>query len=266
MHADEAITMALTKFSALRQQKLLEGLGDEVIHELLEHVQFKQFEKRDYVLHEGTPGDNLLMLIKGRLQIIALSDDGREVGLSFLEPGDYFGEIALIDGLPRSASVIASAQSIVGFLPKPKAMALIEKYSLVSQRIMQRLCSTVRQASQNRSVLGLNRAHTRIFAILANTAKSGHGNLTTIENLPNQHAMAIMANVSRESVSRAINALIQKGVIQKDFRRIIVRDPATLDKLARGEVTLKVIQANPKSPSADTHTTASPESSDNVNS
>ena len=139
--------MALTKFSALRQQKLLEGLEDNVVQELLEHVQFKQFEKRDYVLHEGTPGDNLLMLIKGRLQIIALSDDGREVGLSFLEPGDYFGEIALIDGLPRSASVIASAQSIVGFLPKPKAMALIEKYSIVSQRIMQRLCSTVRQAS-----------------------------------------------------------------------------------------------------------------------
>lgn len=255
--------MALTKFSALRQQKLLEGLGDDVVEELLESVQFKQFEKRDYVLHEGTPGDNLLMLIKGRLQIIALSDDGREVGLSFLEPGDYFGEIALIDGLPRSASVIASTQSIVGFLPKPKAMVLIEKYSIVSQRIMQRLCSTVRQASQNRSVLGLNRAHTRIFALLANTAKSGHGNLTTIENLPNQHAMAIMANVSRESVSRAINALIQKGVIQKDFRRIIIRDPATLDKLARGEITLKVISANPPNNSIQQPKSAS--SSENNN-
>jgi len=256
--------MALTKFSALRQQKLLEGLGDDVIQELVEHIQFKQFEKRDYVLHEGTPGDNLLLLIKGRLQIIALSDDGREVGLSFLEPGDYFGEIALIDGLPRSASVIATTQSIVGFLPKAKAMALIEKYTIVSQRIMKRLCSTVRQASQNRSVLGLNRAHTRIFAILSNTAKSGHGNLTTIENLPNQHAMAIMANVSRESVSRAINALIQKGILQKDFRRIIVRDPATLDKLARGEITLKVISNNPPNSGSSDSNTAHTQTSNKV--
>lgn len=232
----------LTKFSALRKQHLFDGISDEIVRDLAEQTQFKEFEKKAYVLHEGTLSDSLLMLIAGRLQIIALSDDSREVGLSFLEPGDYFGEISLIDGLPRSASVIATAPSLIGLLPKSKALNLIQNNPVISQRIMQKLCKTIRQASQNRSVLGLNRAHTRIFAVLASTAKSQHGKLTTIENLPNQHAIAITANVSRETVSRAINALIQKGVIQKDFRRIIVRDPSTLDKLARGEITLKLIQ------------------------
>lgn len=233
--------MAITKFTALRQQKLFEGLPDALIQELTEVTQFKEFDKKEYVLHEGSAGDILLMLISGRLQITAMSDDGKEVGLSFLEPGDFFGEISLIDGLPRSASAIATTPSLIGFLPKAKMMHLLLTQPVISQRIMFRLCQTIRQASQNRSVLGLNRAHTRIFAVLANTAKTGHGQLTTIENLPNQQSMAIMANVSRETVSRAINALIQKGIIQKDFKRIIVRDPKALDLLARGEITLQVI-------------------------
>jgi DNA-binding GntR family transcriptional regulator len=66
------------------------------------------------------------------------------------------------------------------------------------------------------------------------------GDLLTIENLPNQQAIAIMANVSRETVSRAIRSLIDGQVIERDYRRLIVRNAALLTKLARGEAELQL--------------------------
>jgi hypothetical protein len=87
----------------LKQQKLLRNVADEVIEETSRHIRYRRFSKREFVVHKGDAGSSLLMLMSGRLQVIALSEDGREVGLNFVEPGDYFGELSIIDGGPRSA-------------------------------------------------------------------------------------------------------------------------------------------------------------------
>jgi CRP/FNR family cyclic AMP-dependent transcriptional regulator len=69
--------------------------------------------------------------------------------------------------------------------------------------------------------------------------KRSASDLLTIENLPNQQAIAIMANVSRETVSRAIRSLVDGQVVERDYRRLIVRDPETLKRLAKGEAELQ---------------------------
>jgi CRP/FNR family transcriptional regulator, cyclic AMP receptor protein len=76
--------------------------------------------------------------------------------------------------------------------------------------------------------------------VLEASMKKVAGDLLTIENLPNQQAIAIMANVSRETVSRAIRSLVEGHVIERDYRRLIVRDAAMLRKLARGEAELQL--------------------------
>src|ERR1700712_1446868 len=105
----------------LKQQKLLRNVTDDVIEETSRHIRYRRFAKREFVVHKGDAGSSLLMLISGRLQVIALSEDGREVGLNFVEAGDFFGELSIIDGGPRSASIIAATESVVGFLPKAEA-------------------------------------------------------------------------------------------------------------------------------------------------
>src|SRR5437868_10737907 len=145
------------------------------------------------------------MLISGRLQVIALSEDGREIGLDFVEPNDYFGELSIIDGGPRSASVVATTESVVGFLPKEHAQWLFYHNPAVIESLLRRLCNTIRQASNYRSLLGLTRAYSRVYSVLETAVARGTGsNEQIIESMPNQHAIAIMANVSRETVSRAI--------------------------------------------------------------
>lgn len=242
MSTDDATSSsdAFKAIDLLRQQKLLRNLADDVIGEISRQIRYKRFGKREFVVHKGDAGSSLLMLMSGKLQVIALSEDGREVGLNFVEPGDYFGELSIIDGGPRSASIIATTESVVGFLPKREAQALFYRNPAVVEALLQRLCRTIRQASNYRSMLGLTRAYARVFSVLEASMKRSVGDHLTIENLPNQQAIAIMANVSRETVSRAIGALVDRRVVERDYRRLIVRDAELLKRLAKGEAELEL--------------------------
>ncbi len=88
----------------------------------------------------------------------------------------------------------------------------------------------------------MNRSYSRIYAVLMNTAKKPSSAQPVIENLPTQQAIAMMANVSRETVSRAIQALVKMGMVTKDTKRLVVQDVATLEKLARGETDISEVQ------------------------
>jgi len=225
----------------VRAVKLFQGLPDKIQEELCRHIRLREFQKKEFLFHRGTAGDALFMLFSGRLQVISATDEGKEIGINFLEPGDYFGEIALIDGGMRSASVIAIENSTVGILPKPEALWLFQNVPIIAERIQRRLCATIRQEINYRSSMGVSKAFTRIYSVI-------FGNLQipqqvtankppTLENLPSQQTIASMANVSRETVSRAIHVLIRQGIIGKDARRLIIKDPYVLVKLARGEIT-----------------------------
>ena len=251
----------------LRNQALFKDVSEDLLNELRKYIRFTEYRKNDYILHKGGVGDSLLLLFSGRLQVTSLSEEGREVGLNFIEQGDYFGEIAIIDGGTRSASVVASTTSVVGFLPKAQALRLFHNNPQIAERILQRLCQTIRQEIHYRSNLGSSKAYTRIYSVLfgKNQAQNGiktlpaniipkqAGHLSAVnktqqtiavENLPNQQSIAMMANVSRETVSRALQALIKAGIIQKDTKRIVIQDPQLLEKLARGEIDVSQLKIN----------------------
>ena len=240
----------------LRNQGLFKGLSDDLLNDMRKYMRFVEYRKNDYILHKGGSGDSLLLLFSGRLQVISLSEEGKEVGLNFIEPGDYFGEISIIDGGPRSASVIATSTSVVGYLPKAQALWLFHNSPIIAERILQRLCHTIRQEIYYRSNLGSSKAYTRIYSVLfGNTNAADQAKqlihkpgtpkpVLSVENLPNQQSIAMMANVSRETVSRALQALIKAGIIQKDTKRIVIQDPTLLEKLAKGEIDVGQLKIN----------------------
>jgi len=179
----------------------------------------------------------LLFVLTGRLQAVDLTEDGREIGLSFLIPGDYFGELSIIDGLPRSASVVASEKSLIALLPRNTALTLIYQNPLVAERMFKKMAASIRSAANYRAILGIPSAMQRVFALLNQFAKLAPGGLVVIEKMPTQQEIAIMVNTSRETVSRAIQVLLQKGVVEKDLRRLIVRQPAELSKAVNQSIS-----------------------------
>ena len=142
---------------------------------------------------------------------------------------------AIIDGQPRSASVIASEASLVAFLPRTQALDLIYNTPLVAERMLKRMASKIRDASNYRAILGIPNAFQRVFALLNQFARVAPGGLVVIDKMPSQQEIAIMVNTSRETVSRAIHSLIQKGVVEKDMRRLIVRLPDALRDAVRSD-------------------------------
>jgi len=221
----------------LRKIPLLAELSDEEIIRVKQDIRIRQYNKRDIVLQKGGHGDGLMFLLSGQLQVIDVTEDGRAIGLRMLAPGDFFGEIALINNSTRSASVVAMTEVLVGFLPAPTAMHLFAHSPSVARHMLKHLAQKIQRDSELRALLSINNTAKRIYTYLMQmqTKLSNEpGAPTVVDNLPTHQDIANMVNTSRETVTRALLTLTQLGIAQKDAHRLIIRDPDGLKKLAQG--------------------------------
>lgn len=217
----------------LRKLPLLADLSDESCEELLKFVRLQVHTKGSYVIRKGTRGGDLFFVLQGRLLVVDELIDGRQMGINFLNPGDFFGELSLIDELPRSASILSVSPSIVLGVAQHKAKALIYQNPAVAERMLKHVAIRLRASTDYRSLLGIPHAFQRVCALVQMLARPDPGRLLTIENAPTHQHLALMVNSSRETVSRAFQVLFEQGVLEKDNRRLIVRDPKRLAQLSQ---------------------------------
>lgn len=215
----------------LQKIPLLEGLNSVTCELLISKMRLQTFSKGEYVVHKGSRGEDLF-LIDGRLLVVDVTADGRQTGLNFLTPGDFFGELALIDELPRSASIMAVTQSVVAVLPNAYSRQLIYETPFVAERMLRHIALRLRSSTDFRAILSIPHMFQRVCALINLLAKPDPGQLLTIENMPTHQHIALMVNSSRETVSRALHVLIEKGILEKDNRRVIIRSPNDLLRLA----------------------------------
>jgi CRP/FNR family transcriptional regulator, cyclic AMP receptor protein len=219
----------------LLQQSLFEGLAQQKLQALSKQIRLQEFAKGEFVFHRGMQGDALVLLIRGRLQVISYSESGKEVGINFIEPGEYLGEVALIDGQPRSASVVCVSPSTLGFLAKPAALDLFHHEPLVAARIQKRLCAVIRNEINRRSRFSSASAFERVCSVLCSHPRLNLASESvTLDDLPHQRVIASMANVTRETVNRTLKTLIENGVLEKRGRVVTVHRPLELRQLADG--------------------------------
>lgn len=233
----------------LRQQKLFQGLDPALLTQLGQNMRLIECPKRTVVLSKGAASQDLLLLLDGRLQVVNFAEDGKEVGISFIEAGDYFGELGIIDGEPRSAHVVSVLPSKIALLPKNMARQLLVNHPIVAERVMMRLCSIIRNSTQQRSALAVHSSLARVCSVLLHVIKTPNPNQTinpnqttpaVIENLPPQHSLATMANVSRETVSRALVQLAKAGILSKNNHKLIILNVAEMQKIARGDTPVPI--------------------------
>jgi len=217
---------------------LLAGVDKDTLAHVAAAVTWRELRKREPVLFKGSSGDHLLFLVEGRLQVLDVTESGREIGLNLLVAGDYFGELSIIDGEPRSASVVAMDHSVVALLPKAQAWELFRGNPLVAERVLLGLARKLRNASIYQTILCLPNASQRVFALLQRLSKVAPGGLIVIEYPPKQQELAIMANTSRETVSRATKVLTDSRILEKDHHRLIVRDPKALERFALNDAVV----------------------------
>lgn len=217
----------------LRKIPLLAELTEDEIVRVRADLRVRQYAKREVVLQKGASGDSLLFLLQGQLQVVDITEDGRAIGLRMLAPGDFFGEIAVINGSMRSASVVALSPVLVALLPRATALHLFSHSPSVANQMLRFLANKVQRDSEFRALLSIGNTAKRIYAFL-DLIKEHKDNLLVVENLPTHQDIANMINTSRETVTRTLLTLVQQGIIQKGTHRLIIVKPDELQKLLQG--------------------------------
>jgi CRP-like cAMP-binding protein len=213
---------------------LLDVVPTETLARLAAGMTERAYARRVVVIKKGEPGSLLGFLIEGRLQGVDFTVDGREVGLYFVEPNDYYGELSVIDGLPRPEFVIAVGRSRVATLAREEARRLLVSTPAIAQRVTERLAQRLRAVAAQRTLLSVPNPAQRVCAqLLQLCVRPGEGR-AMIAHAPTHQEIAIMINTSRETVTRVFQVLQGRGVLRRDGPHWQVTDLQFLSDVAEG--------------------------------
>ncbi len=217
---------------------LLRLLPRRVLEELAPQAKLSRYARRAVALRAGIREDKVCFLFEGRLQGIGFTIDGREVGLYFVEPGDFCGELALFDDNPQPEFVLATTSATVVYLGREPLRKVMLAHSEVSNIVGRKLAERVRQMTVQRTLLGLSNIPQRVCGqlyLLLDEAQRGKAS-GEIVNPPTHMEIAIMLNISRETVTRVFQALQSRAIVRRDGPgRLLVADLAALRRFAEGE-------------------------------
>lgn len=211
----------------LKNLPLFGDLDDEELVEIWNHVQTRSYKKGNIILFEEDPGDSLFIIKEGKVKITRLSEEGREVILSILGEGEFFGEMSILDGESRSANVIALADSEVFVLKREEFINILTSNPQIAITLLEELAARIRKSDQQIEYLSLADAENRVAMTLLRLAEeSGTFKMgqVTIEELPMQQDMANMSGTSRETISRMLSEFTEKEYIDRKGKKLIILD------------------------------------------
>lgn len=190
----------------------------------------REYPKNSIILFEDDPGDALYIVSAGQVKVVLIGEDGREVILSVLGDGDFFGEMSLIDDEPRSAHVIAMRDSQLLVLRRDDFQSQLERHPKVALQLLRVLVQRLRRADEKIGGLVLLDVNGRVAQLLLDLAEESGG--PKITRKLTHHTIAQMIGSSRETVSRAMRELVERGLIDVSRREITIKDRDALGALA----------------------------------
>jgi CRP/FNR family cyclic AMP-dependent transcriptional regulator len=207
---------------------LFSGLPEGELERFAELTRERSYPKGSVILFQDDPGDSLFVLRAGRVKVVLIGEDGREVILGVLEPGAHFGELALIDDQPRSAHVIAMEDAQLLILRREDFRRRVEANPTVAWALLSELSRRLRRADVKIGGLVLLDVPGRIARLLLDLASESDG--AVIEKPLTHQTIAQMIGASRETVSRAMKDFQDAGMIRVERRRIAIGDREALEK------------------------------------
>jgi len=183
----------------------------------------KSYKKDSVILMEEEAGSALFVIISGKVKISRTSNDGREVILSILDESDFFGEMAILDGLSRSATVVAIEESELFIIQRNDFLEMLKQFPEISIALLTELTSRLRVADMKIKALSLKDAEGKVATVILQLAddmgKIKQG-VVEIEKLPLQQDLANMAGTSRETISRTLHTFAKKGLVELDGSKL----------------------------------------------
>lgn len=222
-----------SKIQFLKRVPIFGGVDDDNLTKVAHITSEKNYSKKNIVFHEGDYGDALYIIKNGRIKIAKVAIDGREKTLTILKAGDFFGEMAIFDDMPRSATAEAMDHDVkLLSISKNDFEQLIMSTPSIAIRIMKDLTRRIRQVNEQVQDLAFKDVHGRVASTIYNllkTEKEVSKNPKVSQLKMTHQDLANMVGSSRETVTRALNRLQDEGVISISHQQISVLDLDRLD-------------------------------------
>jgi CRP/FNR family transcriptional regulator, cyclic AMP receptor protein len=222
------------KREALLASPFFAHLRAEEMDDLIAHSQERRLPRGTLIFSKGDPGSSMLAVLTGLIRVGATSADGREITLNVIGPGEIVGEIALLDGQPRSADAVAAEETVAMVIERRFFLPFLIRHEGLVERMLAVLCDRLRRTSAALEELALLDLPARMARTLTKLA-SDYGKPVPggvrIEIRLSQKDMSNLVAATRESVNKQLKVWREAGLIELDGGHVVITDMAALKKL-----------------------------------
>jgi CRP/FNR family cyclic AMP-dependent transcriptional regulator len=191
----------------------------------------RRFARGQTILNQEEPGTTAFFILSGAADVLLESDDGRQFIIARLGPGDHFGEMALLDGEPRSATVVATAETELLALQREEFLQELEAHPTLMREMLVALSRRLRQADSQVAALAFGDTSARLARLLVENARPSPGGLA-VQAV--QEELAAMAGTTRQTVGRIFGEWRRSGYIRTGRNSTVVLRPDALQSIIRG--------------------------------
>lgn len=227
MPADQSFAV-----DSLRACPLFAQLEPDALNELADRLRQRRYRRNEVVFHQGDPGDTLHVIAEGAMKIVLPSPDGDEAIIATLRPGDFFGELALLDGGTHSATVTAVEPAMTLALPRAAFLEVLGQSAGMRDALLKSLAAELRRLTGHVEELHFLDLAGRLAMRLVRLAdEAGRSDEAVTLDWPyTQSDLAAMIGGTRQSVNKLLNLLVEDGLIKIDRDSLVILDR---DGLAR---------------------------------
>lgn len=227
--------------SDISEIKLFSSLGEESRNRYAPALMWRNYAENDLVIDIGDGSTDVLFVVTGAVRVIHRAEAGKDVILGELEAGDFFGEMAAIDGLARSANVTALRPSRIATMRASSFMSILTSEPEVCRVVLELLVSRIRMLNRKLSEHAYLTAKQRLYSELLRLSRprKGHDGQRSVSPPPTQRELAERIGSRREVVSRELSALEKESLLEKTRGALVLVDPHELsDRIAEGGLTV----------------------------
>jgi len=220
--------------NSLADIPFLEPLSESSRAALEQRARWVRYGVNDTIIDRESESRDVFFVVEGRVRVVNFSISGREISFDEMEPGGVFGELAAIDGMPRSAAVVALTNTLVASISPDTFLNLLRDHPDLAIGVMQELTKIVRTSTErimDLSTLGaLNRVHSEILREARAHAEDG-ANTARISPIPVHADIAARVSTTRETVARVLSDLTKQGLVKREKDALAILDLERLEDL-----------------------------------
>ena len=226
--------MAEKESNSLAGIELLDALDVTERGALERGCSWRRYGPHEQILDQQSETSDVCFVVDGKVRVVNYSMTGREITLDDVGEGSYFGELAAIDGEPRSASVMALENTLIAFMPRAVFVDMLRSHPDVAFGLMHRLARIIRTSTERIMDLSTLGANNRVHAELLRQARAVAGeeaNEAVLKPIPVHGDVASRVSTTRETVARVMNDLARKGIVERRKDSLVITDLIELEDL-----------------------------------